>query len=184
MCNVHIFVYIFIHKVIHIVIHKIVYMFTKDWQAVGKRLEELREALGIKSKRQFALALHADESYFSKAIQGAGLSETYIKILEDEFNVSRDWLLFGEGEKFKKGRLPKKNELEIATLHNIPKRDLAIQIRNLIESDIKQQSAIKVFVSILSRVVSVQTDKEYDQVFGEIQQAIESEQRKQFDELV
>ncbi len=71
-----------------------------DKYAVSKRLKEIAEEFKIKNKRQFALAIDADVSYFSKSFEGKfTLKESYAENIEKKFGINRNWILYGEGEK-------------------------------------------------------------------------------------
>ena len=162
-------------------------MFNTNWVAVGSRLEEMRLALNIKSKRQVALAIGADTSYYSRALKGGPLSEDYIEAIAAEFNVNKDWLLFGEGEMFLGGQPPKKSEIKRKSkkpVSTVDKKDLVKQVRNLMEASIRQKGAIKVLLTIVLSILSKMKDKSDDPVFDEIQKVIREEQQKLFDELL
>lgn len=71
-----------------------------DKEAVSKRLKVVLQDLEIKNKRQFALAIDADVSYFSKAFEGKmALKESYAENIEKKFGINKEWLLYGEGKK-------------------------------------------------------------------------------------
>jgi transcriptional regulator with XRE-family HTH domain len=71
-----------------------------DKSELGKRLAHLPRLLGINS-RQIAIGIGADPSYYNRAERGRGLSGNYIEALIQRFNISKNWLLLGEGQPIK-----------------------------------------------------------------------------------
>lgn len=64
-------------------------------------LKKLLEELDI-SQRQFALKIGTDPGYISKLINGKIIpNERMLLLIENVFNVNREWLLYGQGEMFK-----------------------------------------------------------------------------------
>jgi len=65
---------------------------------MGERIEELIDALGI-TKAKFSEILNISPSYVSRMInKGAVPSERLIEDICEKFEVSREWLLTGEGK--------------------------------------------------------------------------------------
>ncbi len=84
-----------------------------DKEDFGKRLRSVLKELKIKSQRQFALSIKADVSYFSKAYNGKlVLSNEYLDAIENQFGISKHWLLYGDGEKRIKGNADKTENTE------------------------------------------------------------------------
>lgn len=79
-------------------------MYTIDFKAMAERLLALRVELNIKSNRQFGYAIGitaANESYWNKCLRGeCALSEKFLSKLQSEFGVSKQWVLYGKGEKY------------------------------------------------------------------------------------
>lgn len=66
----------------------------------GERIEKLIKALGI-TKTKFAEILSVTQPYISKITnQGSIPSERLIEDICEKFEVSREWLLTGQGEMF------------------------------------------------------------------------------------
>lgn len=79
-----------------------------------QRLKSLLEALHI-SQRQFAMKINLDPGYFSRIIQGkVNPPDRILLLIENIFQVNRNWLEKGEGEMFvdKGVSLAKKQVLE------------------------------------------------------------------------
>ncbi len=67
---------------------------------IHERLKILLKELNI-SQRQFAMKINLDPGYFSRIIQGKVEPPTRILLLiENVFNVNKDWLENGNGEIF------------------------------------------------------------------------------------
>lgn len=87
---------------------------------INERLKILLKELDI-SQRQFALKINLDPGYFSRIIQGKVQPPTRILLLiENIFNVNKEWLEYGKGEIFfnDKLSLTKKQILESIDLLN------------------------------------------------------------------
>jgi transcriptional regulator with XRE-family HTH domain len=69
--------------------------------SIGLRIKELRLEKKMKS-REFAMAINIDNSQYSK-IENGKLDPTIEHLMEiySKFNVSIDWLLMGEGVKYR-----------------------------------------------------------------------------------
>ena len=64
------------------------------------RLKILLDKLNI-SQRQFAIKINLDPGYFSRIIQGkVNPPDRILLLIENVFNVSKDWLENGQGEIF------------------------------------------------------------------------------------
>lgn len=64
------------------------------------RLKILLYELNI-SQRQFAIKINLDPGYFSRIIQGkVNPPDRILLLIENVFNVSKDWLENGQGEIF------------------------------------------------------------------------------------
>ena len=64
------------------------------------RLKILLDELNI-SQRQFAIKINLDPGYFSRIIQGkVNPPDRILLLIENVFNVSKDWLENGQGEIF------------------------------------------------------------------------------------
>ncbi len=64
------------------------------------RLKILLDELNI-SQRQFALKIHLDTGYFSKIMNGkVNPPDRILLLIENVFNVNKDWLENGHGEIF------------------------------------------------------------------------------------
>ena len=64
------------------------------------RLKILLDKLNI-SQRQFAIKINLDPGYFSRIIQGkVNPPDRILLLIENVFNVSKDWLENGQGEMF------------------------------------------------------------------------------------
>ena len=64
------------------------------------RLKILLYELNI-SQRQFAIKINLDPGYFSRIIQGkVNPPDRILLLIENVFNVSKDWLENGQGEMF------------------------------------------------------------------------------------
>lgn len=64
------------------------------------RLKILLKELNI-SQRQFAMKINLDAGYFSKIIRGkVNPPDRILLLIENVFNVNRDWLKNGQGEIF------------------------------------------------------------------------------------
>lgn len=67
---------------------------------IHERLRILLKELDI-SQRQFAMKIHLDTGYFSKIIQGkVNPPDRILLLIENVFNVNKDWLENGQGEIF------------------------------------------------------------------------------------
>lgn len=79
-------------------------MYTIDFKAMAERLLALRVELNIKSNRQFGYAIGitaSNESYWNKCLRGeCALSEKFLSKLQSDFGVSKQWVLYGKGEKY------------------------------------------------------------------------------------
>ncbi len=80
---------------------------------IYERLKILLKELGI-SQRQFAMKINLDAGYFSRIMQGKVNPPSRILLLiENIFNVNKNWLENGEGEIFStQGSLAKRQVLE------------------------------------------------------------------------
>lgn len=64
------------------------------------RLKILLDELNI-SQRQFAIKINLDPGYFSRIVQGkVNPPDRILLLIENIFNVSKDWLENGQGEIF------------------------------------------------------------------------------------
>ena len=85
------------------------------------RLKILLNELNI-SQRQFALKINLDAGYFSRIMQGkVNPPDRILLLIENVFNVNKDWLEYGQGEIFSNQgmSLAKKQVLEsIDTLND------------------------------------------------------------------
>jgi hypothetical protein len=87
---------------------------------LGKRLALLPQVLGTNNRR-IALSIGADPSYYGRALKGNGISMNLVEKLIDEYKITRNWILFGEGEPLSKDHNhtaninPKLNETSQAT---------------------------------------------------------------------
>jgi hypothetical protein len=68
---------------------------------LGKRLAQLPQVLGTNNRR-IALSIGADPSYYGRALKGNGISMNLVEKLIDEYKITRNWILFGEGEPISK----------------------------------------------------------------------------------
>lgn len=87
---------------------------------ISERLKILLKELKL-SQRQFAMKINLDAGYFSKIIQGkVKPPDRILLLIENVFNVNKNWLENGEGEIFcDKGiSLAKKQALEIIDTFN------------------------------------------------------------------
>ncbi len=67
---------------------------------INERLKVLLKELDI-SQRQFALKINLDAGYFSRIIQGkVNPPDRILLLIENVFNVNKDWLEHGEGDIF------------------------------------------------------------------------------------
>ena len=67
---------------------------------VCDRLKILLDELNI-SQRQFAMKINLDAGYFSKIMRGkVNPPDRILLLIENVFNVNRDWLENGQGEIF------------------------------------------------------------------------------------
>jgi DNA-binding helix-turn-helix protein len=81
---------------------------------INERLKILLKELGL-SQRQFAMKINLDAGYFSRIIRGkVNPPDRILLLIENVFNVNKDWLENGEGEIFsgKDISLAKKQILE------------------------------------------------------------------------
>jgi len=70
-------------------------------QEVSKRLVKLRQRLGFKTARDFALELEVDTSYYYKVENGKiPIQKEKLLLLSARWNASIDWLLTGKGKMF------------------------------------------------------------------------------------
>jgi len=70
-------------------------------QEVSKRLIKLRQRLGFKTARDFALELEVDTSYYYKVENGKiPIQKEKLLLLSARWNASIDWLLTGKGKTF------------------------------------------------------------------------------------
>lgn len=74
-----------------------------DWSEIGRRLIELQIHLNFKRSKHFAEALGLDNSYFAKAQKGHGIKFEHLELITGRYNISKYWLLFGEGRMLKNG---------------------------------------------------------------------------------
>lgn len=88
---------------------------------IHERLKILLKELNI-SQRQFAMKIHLDTGYFSKIMHGkVKPPDRILLLIENVFNVNKDWLENGQGEIFSNQgvSLAKKQVLEsIDTLND------------------------------------------------------------------
>jgi transcriptional regulator with XRE-family HTH domain len=72
----------------------------KGIKTMEKRLKEMRKKLGFKSREKFAEALEMPFSTLRSYEQGKveNISYFFLKKINEQYNVSLDWLLTGEGE--------------------------------------------------------------------------------------
>ena len=67
---------------------------------IRDRLKILLDKLNI-SQRQFAIKINLDPGYFSRIIQGkVNPPDRILLLIENIFNVNKDWLENGQGEIF------------------------------------------------------------------------------------
>lgn len=67
---------------------------------ISDRLKILLDKLNI-SQRQFAIKINLDPGYFSRIIQGkVNPPDRILLLIENIFNVNKDWLENGQGEIF------------------------------------------------------------------------------------
>ena len=67
---------------------------------ICERLKILLNELNI-SQRQFAIKINLDPGYFSRIIQGkVNPPDRILLLIENVFNVNKDWLENGQGEIF------------------------------------------------------------------------------------
>lgn len=67
---------------------------------ICNRLKILLDELNI-SQRQFAIKINLDPGYFSRIVQGkVNPPDRILLLIENVFNVSKDWLENGQGEIF------------------------------------------------------------------------------------
>lgn len=67
---------------------------------ICERLKILLKELNI-SQRQFAMKINLDAGYFSRIIQGkVNPPDRILLLIENVFNVNKNWLEDGEGEMF------------------------------------------------------------------------------------
>ncbi len=65
---------------------------------IRERLQILLEVTGL-TKRQFALKINLDPSYFYRIMQGKVIpSDRIIRVIASVFDVSFEWLKTGEGD--------------------------------------------------------------------------------------
>lgn len=70
-------------------------------EEVSKRLVKLRQRLGFKTARDFALELEVDTSYYYKVENGKlPIQKEKLLLLSSRWNASIDWLLTGKGKMF------------------------------------------------------------------------------------
>ena len=87
---------------------------------ISERLKILLKELGL-SQRQFAIKINLDAGYISRIMQGkVNPPDRILLLIENVFNVNKNWLENGEGEIFcDKGiSLLKKQTLEIIDTFN------------------------------------------------------------------
>lgn len=100
------------------------------------RLQMLLEELNI-SQRQFAMKINLDAGYFSKILHGKVQPPGRILLLiENVFQVNRDWLENGRGEMFaQQGESPAKKQLlaSLESLNDEQVRAVSAFIRYLTE---------------------------------------------------
>lgn len=80
-----------------------------DKKQLGKRLAIIREAEGL-SARQFAASVGADQSYYSKAERGSGLSNEILDNIAQKYGYRKDWLLLGISPQKEGQDTPNKND--------------------------------------------------------------------------
>ena len=79
----------------------------KELAELGRRMVQIREALGLKQKG-FAAAVGFSEGYICQIEKGsANPTLDFFYILTSKLNVSLDFLFYGEGEMFYKARKSK-----------------------------------------------------------------------------
>ena len=67
---------------------------------ISDRLKILLDELNI-SQRQFAMKINLDAGYFSKIMRGkVNPPDRILLLIENVFNVNKDWLENGQGEIF------------------------------------------------------------------------------------
>lgn len=80
---------------------------------IGKRLLILQDHLKFKRSKHFADALNVDNSYFAKAQKGGGIKLEHLEEIINTYNISKYWLLFGEGEIERSGEIvPYKTDVD------------------------------------------------------------------------
>ncbi len=73
-----------------------------DARGISERLKEIRRDLGL-TQKQMAMALKVTLRSYQKYEYGDALpSESVLELLSLKFDVNPDWVLTGEGEKFRK----------------------------------------------------------------------------------
>ena len=72
-------------------------------ETVGERLKKIREKLGFTQNEMAEMVGLKQPGYADKERNISNLSFKTIEILVNQFHVSIDWLLTGEGTMFKKG---------------------------------------------------------------------------------
>lgn len=79
-------------------------MYAIDFKAMAERLKALRAELNIKSNRQFGYAIGIaanNESYWNKCLRGeCALSDKFLNNLQSVFGISKQWVLYGKGDKY------------------------------------------------------------------------------------
>lgn len=104
---------------------------------ICERLKILLEELNI-SQRQFAMKINLDAGYFSRIMQGkVNPPDRILLLIENIFNVNKDWLENGQGEIFSNQgiSLAKKQILEsIETLNDEQVSAVSSFIKYLTES--------------------------------------------------
>jgi transcriptional regulator with XRE-family HTH domain len=72
----------------------------KGIKTMEKRLKEMRKKLGFKSREKFAEALEMPFSTLRSYEQGKveNISYFFLKKINEQYNVSLDWLVSGKGE--------------------------------------------------------------------------------------
>jgi transcriptional regulator with XRE-family HTH domain len=100
--------------------------------SINERIQEVREDAKL-TKKAFADRLNVDPSHISHLERGrANPSHLLIKFISTEFNVDRDWLLNGQGEKY----------VERKTQANIPRVSVKAlrKLVSLISEDESEES--------------------------------------------
>lgn len=105
---------------------------------ICERLRILLKELGL-SQRQFAMKINLDAGYLSRIIQGkVNPPDRILLLIENVFNVNKDWLENGTGEMFSNQgiSLAKKQVLEsIDTLNDEQVRAVSSFIKYLTKYD-------------------------------------------------